>query len=244
MTAVDSSDIQSPTDKASGLSTRPDWHLLRNTILESVSTSPDAFLARADRLEKEPPEYWEGELRSSAWAVAQDGDKIVGIAAAKRPRGTDEEYADPAKACFIESVWIAPSMRRNRVGERLVTYLIEERRKDRIQQFFLWVFDHNAPAIGLYDHMDFKPTGRFADLPVPQVREVQQSAALPVPQVREVQYVLAFDSDVVDDDELARNAGERQADLDDHGITYRLLKFTDSYESSVGPLEAGGSIPR
>jgi len=208
MTADGASGVRSLDDETQGITSRPDWHLLRNARLESVVTSPDAFLAYAAQLEAKPLEYWQEEIRSSTWVVVQGGNKILGIAAAKPPGGMDN-YAHPEEACFIESVWIAPSMRRSGVGERLVTYLIEERRKVGIQRFYLWVIDHNIPAIDLYDRTGFKRTGR--------------SGPLPARQGREIQYLLAFDSDVIDDYELERNVHARELDRKRFGITYRLL---------------------
>lgn len=213
MTADDDSSVQSPNDAAPGITFCSDLRILRDAVLESVRTSPDSFLATTAQLEKKRFEYWQEELRSSKWAVVQDEDKVLGIAAAKPPRGEDT-YANPANACFIESVWIDPSMRRNGVGERLVTYLIDERRKVGIQRFYLWVIDHNTPAIGLYNRMDFKRTER--------------SAPLPAWRGREIQYLLAFDSDVIDDYELGQNVDARELDGEKFGITYRLL------ESAVG----------
>ncbi len=152
--------------------------------------------------------------------MVQVEDEVLGIAAAKPPGGGDTTYADPTKACFIESVWIAPSIRGNGVGERLVTYLIEERRKVGIQRFYLWVIDHNAPAIGLYDRMKFERTGR--------------SAPLPAWRGREIQYLLAFDSDVTDDYELGQNVDARVLDQEKFGITYRLLGSAAGQGSPAG----------
>lgn len=183
-----------------------DWGLLRDTILKSIATSPGAFLATADELKAESPEYWEERLKSSTWAVVQRGNEILGIAAAKPPSDTDR-YALREKACFIESVWVDPSLRRKGVGERLVTYLIEQQRSARIHKFYLWVFDYNSPAIRLYDRMDFKRTGRASRL----LRRF------------EIQFVRAFDSDVVDEDELKQNDADRERDQEAFGISYRLL---------------------
>ena len=186
--------------------------ILRDTILKSVTTSPSAFLATAEELEAEPPEYWENRLKSSTWAVVQRGNQTLGIAAAKPP-GEVDDYALQEDACFIESVWIDPSLRGKGLGERLVTYLIEQQRKAAgIQRFYLWVFDYNAPAIRLYNRMDFKPTG--------QPSQLLDKA--------EIQFLRVFDSDLIDDDELKRNAAARKKDRKDLGITYRLLSATPS----------------
>ena len=134
-------------------------------------------------------------------------NRILGIAAAKPPSEVDD-YALQEEACFIESVWIDPSMRGKGLGERLVTYLIEQQRKAAgIQKFYLWVFDYNTPAIRLYERMDFKPN----------------VAGLGVARQTEIQFLREFDSDVVDDDELKQNADARKQDRKDFRITYRLL---------------------
>jgi GNAT superfamily N-acetyltransferase len=164
-------------------------------------------MATATQLAGEPPEYWKSRLECSTWAVVQRRNKIVGIAAAKPPSEVDY-YAFVEDACFIESVWIDPSIRGHGVGEGLVTYLIEQQRKTAgIQKFYLWVFDDNASAIRLYRRMGFKPTGQPSEL-------LYRT---------EIQFLLAFDSDLIDDDELMRNAISREDERNYLGITYRLL---------------------
>jgi GNAT superfamily N-acetyltransferase len=170
-----------PDSVAPHSASRADWRILRDTILELIDTTPGAFLAAADQIKREPSAFREGELTSSTWALQE--------------------------ACFIESVWVAPCMRGNGVGERLVTYLIEQKRKAGIRKFYLWVFDRNTPAIQLYERMDFKPTGHPPVLLDPL----------------EVQYLLEFDSDVTDKDELKRNATARKWDRKRLCIKYSML---------------------
>jgi ribosomal protein S18 acetylase RimI-like enzyme len=181
----------------------PDWRVLRDAVVKSLSTSPDAFLASKEEAAARKPKFWQEELKHAHWAVVQGGGETLGIAAAKRPVEADT-YAQLGKACFIESVWIAPRLREHGVGTRLVTYLIEQRRQAGIQDFYLWVFNNNDPAIRLYDRMDFKRTGRRSELP-------------------ETQFLLKFDSDLVDDEERDRNRAARGDDKKILGITYRML---------------------
>jgi|SRR5580698_4088196 GNAT superfamily N-acetyltransferase len=206
MTVDHATDARSVLDAAPRTASRPDWLILRDTILQSVATSPDAFLATADKLAVEPPEYWKDRLKSSTWAVVQRGDDIVGVAAASPPSAVDD-YASWDRARFIESVWIHPGLRGKGVGGRLVTYLIEQQRKAGIQEFYLWVFDHNTPAISLYKSMDFRQT------PLPSQ----------LPDITEIQFRRSFDSNVVDYEELKRNGKARRQDETDLRITYRLL---------------------
>jgi ribosomal protein S18 acetylase RimI-like enzyme len=187
-----------------------DAQILRDAVLKSVRTSPESFLATVDDVEARLPDYWESELQSATWAVMERDGRVVGIAAAKRPGDQDTVYASPREACFIESVWIDPSIRRLGLGERLVNYLIEMQRQKGVQEFYLWVFENNMPAIGLYEHMNFKETDRIAKLRGRPMREVQ--------------YLLKFDSDAVDLSEQQQSEEARNQDQLSSRITYRLLK--------------------
>jgi ribosomal protein S18 acetylase RimI-like enzyme len=186
-----------------------DAELLREAVLESVRTSPDSFLTTEAEIEEKPPAYWKDQLGTSTWAVMEADARVVGIAAAKLPGPKDEDYASSYVSRFIEQVWIDPSMRGHGLGEHLVDFLIEKLRQDGIQQFYLWVFERNTSAIGLYERMAFKPTGRPSDLTGLSTLEVQ--------------YGLTFDSDAIDKAELNESAGARDRDWGGYGVTYRLL---------------------
>jgi ribosomal protein S18 acetylase RimI-like enzyme len=205
MTTVD------PSARSSGSvalhdSSRSDWRILRDTILKSIKTSPSSFLTTADQVDGEPRDFWERELESATWAVAERQGEILGIAAAKPPSEVDF-YAFQEKACFIESVWIDPAIRGNGVGERLVTYLIEQMRLAGNHKFYLWVFDHNMAAIRLYKRMEFWQTNNPSNLS----------------DIIEIQFCREFDTDVIGDDELELNATRRLQDSEDLGLTYRML---------------------
>jgi GNAT superfamily N-acetyltransferase len=207
------SDVRDPDRVAEASPSSSDWLVLRQAVITSLDTSPDAFLATIDKVRAEKSEFWQEKLRSAEWAVVQHDRQTLGIAAALLPGETDY-YAFSDKARFIESVWIAPKWRKHGVGLRLVTYLIEQQRQMGIQEFYLWVLNHNNPAIRLYDRMNFKQTGQVSDLP-------------------ETQFLLKFDSDVVDDEESQRNFLAREDDRRLLGITYRML--------SAGP---SGQLPQ
>ena len=150
------------------------------------------------------PEFWQEELRSAKWAVVQRGQQTLGIAAAK-PSADEDVYAARGSACFIESVWIHPDWRNNGMGQRLVTYLIDQQRQVGIQEFYLWVLKRNGSAKEFYRYrMGFKETGRESDHP-------------------ETQLSREFDSNVVDEEELERHQSARAVDTE-KGITYRLLR--------------------
>lgn len=191
---------------------RSDAQILQWARSESVSTSPEAFLSTVAEIDEKPETYWKNELRSSTWLVVEDGDKVLGIAAAKRPDDRDKEnITNSPGACFIESVWIAPSVRRSGLGALLVRYLMGIKRSRGIQDFYLWVFDNNKPAIELYKRLGFQPTGlaHVVDKPVRR------------PRIHEIQYVRMFDRASPGDSEM--RLGDLERDLLSHGVSYRIL---------------------
>ena len=177
----------------------------------AVSTSPDAFLATEESLLRKSSSDWATDLRKSIWVVAEQNSKVVGLAAAKRPYGEDSWEYDETSARFIESVWIEPSIRRRGLGGRVVSYLIEQQRlrDPKVEQFYLWVFEDNIPAIALYEQMGFKPTGRSS---TPEGRTVP-----------EIQYRLLFDSSVSEEAELTANKATPLLGWANYRLRYRVL---------------------
>jgi len=187
-----------------------DAQILQKAMRKSIAASPDAFLKTVGDVNEKPIGYWINEIRSATWAVIERGEEVLGIAAAKWPdREIDIEDQDTAR--FIESVWIAPELRGNEMGERLVRYLFEvECRKDpNIRQFLLWVFERNLPAINLYLRMGFEYTA---------VNQWHDQVGM-----TELKYQLAFDGGVVRAIEMAVNDAARRDDLRKFGVRYRVL---------------------
>ena len=144
-----------------GVVLSPDARILRQAVREALSTDSDAFLGTVAEVDRRSAGYWEDQILSSTWAVMQREDEVVGIAAAKLPGVDDKSIKDKRAARFIESVWIAPSMRGNRYSVRLIEYLMDAERKKSadIDRFLLWVFNENKTAIRVYQDMGFKSTG-------------------------------------------------------------------------------------
>src|SRR5882724_2588760 len=133
---------------------RWDAEILHSAMCKAVDTSPNSFLKTVEELDAEPPDYWITQIQSAKWAVAQRGGEVVGVAASKRPN-PDIDREDPATSRYIESVWVAPGLRRRRLGERLIKYLLaaEYWSNPDIKQFVLWVYETNEPAMRLYEHI-------------------------------------------------------------------------------------------
>jgi ribosomal protein S18 acetylase RimI-like enzyme len=183
-----------------------DAEILHHAMREAVRTSPGSFLRTVEDVDAEPPGYWANEIRSSKWAVAQHSGAVVGLAAGKRP-DPDMDREDPATARYIESVWVAPALRRKRLGERLIKYLLTAEYLDNhyIRQFLVWLYATNAPAIRLYEHVGFVRT--------PERNEGPRT---------EIKYRLDFNPEVHTTIGLVARDAQRQDKLH-RGVTYRIL---------------------
>src|ERR1700748_992036 len=107
-----------PTETRMSSVPRTDAEILYCAMREAIRTSPGSFLKTIEDVDAERPGYWANEIRASRTVVAQRDGEVVGIAASKRPDPV-MDGEDPATARYIESVWVAPSLRRKRLGERL-----------------------------------------------------------------------------------------------------------------------------
>jgi GNAT superfamily N-acetyltransferase len=187
----------------------PDARILRQAVREALSTDSYAFLGTVAEVDGRSAGYWEDQIRSSTWAVMQTEDEVFGIAAAKLPGVGDKNIKDRRTARFIESVWIAPSMRGNRYSVQLIEYLMDAECKKSadIDRFLLWVFNENKTAIRVYQDMGFKPTGR-------EQKKIRKDGT----RVVEVQYQLLLDSTLAVAAELDGNVMACQ-----QGWCYRIL---------------------
>ena len=165
-----------------------------------------SFLKTVEELDAEPPDYWIAEVKSAKWAVAERGGEVVGVAVSKRPH-PDMDNEDPATSRYIESVGVAPGLRRRRVGERLIKYLLTAEYWSNlyITQFVLWVYETNVSAMRLYEHIGFART--------PEKNVGART---------EIKYRLDFNPEVHTTIGLAATGAQRHDQLH-RGVTYRLL---------------------
>jgi ribosomal protein S18 acetylase RimI-like enzyme len=188
-----------------------DAEILENAMREAISTSPEAFLTTINDLDDKETDHWEREIRSATWAVIQGGDQVVGLAVARWPDGEKDKDVDPTAARFIESVWIDPEFRGNRLAERLLGFLfeVELARSPDIRRFLLWVFDENDYAKRLYGRMGF--------------RHVDQKELDDLSGRIEVRYEYSLEPDT-GEGRAALSAW--QDDLRTEGLIYRVLGET------------------
>jgi ribosomal protein S18 acetylase RimI-like enzyme len=201
-----------PRGTSAGAAIYRDAKTLEVTVRAAIRTSPDSFLTTLVDIEAMQADYWIDQIRSSTWVVAEEDGKVVGVAACKSPEeGKDEESDQDSR--YIESVWIDPDLRGQRLGEHLIRNLMaaEFRKNPDVRQFFLWVFETNSPAISLYKRMDFELTGDRHDDSRPEIK-----------YRLDVNHETYTDSWQAADGVLLGDSKEK------YGVTYRMLGQGDS----------------
>jgi ribosomal protein S18 acetylase RimI-like enzyme len=128
---------------------KTDWPLLMSARLRALQDSPDAFVATLTAEKKQTPEKWGAHYAGSTWAVARDGDEVVGIACliAAQP--------DDPQARFIESVWVTPEHRRRGLVREMLWQLEGKARIGGAAFLKLWVLETNDSAYDAYLKLDF-----------------------------------------------------------------------------------------
>jgi ribosomal protein S18 acetylase RimI-like enzyme len=192
-----------------------DAQILKQALRASVITSPKAFARSLEDVEEPDLEYWRTDIANATWAVIEQGDEVIGVGVARRPRKTDHGLKR-YNARFIESVWIAPEFRRLHRGEWLMRYLMEEEyakssaKSPRVRRFVLWVFDNNKSAIALYEAIGFTYVSR---------QELPNWHGDDQPKY-ELKYEYWLQPGSA---ETQAAAHKRQQDALEYGLTYRLL---------------------
>ena len=146
---------------------------LRAIRLRALAEAPDAFGSTHDEAEARPPDSWAAQLREIPTFVAVVDGEDVGIVRGAR----DDSHAD---AAWLISMWVAPEVRGQGVGEALIDAVVEWARASGAGRLLLDVGDHNRPAIALYARMGFQPNGTTGSLPAPRdyIREHQRELRL------------------------------------------------------------------
>ena len=146
---------------------------LRTIRLRALADAPDAFGSTCDEAAARPPDSWATQIRELPTFVAVVDGEDVGIV-----RGApDDSRAD---AAWLISMWVAPEVRGQGVGEALIDAVVEWARASGARRLLLDVGDHNRPAIALYARMGFEPNGKTGSLPAPRshIREHQRELRL------------------------------------------------------------------
>jgi hypothetical protein len=169
------------------------------------------------------------------WAVLEREGRVLGIVAAQRPDPQRDLDDDPSATCYINSLWITPSVRGRGLGGGLVRFVMNMQydRNQTIHHCFAWIFEQNYSAVALFEQIGF-------------VRAKRQETLIqsPGPRNYQVKLCLRFD---IDPDSMSRLRGTNSL-LDDakrYGIQYRLLgdgAFT-AHDSTDPAGKSGLSVP-
>lgn len=146
---------------------------LRAIRLQALAEAPDAFGSTCEEASARPLDSWAAQLRQIPTSVAVVDGEDVGIVRGAR----DDSRTDSA---WLISMWVAPEVRGQGVGEALIDAVVEWARASGARRLLLDVGDHNRPAIDLYARMGFEPNGTTGSLPPPRshIREHQRELRL------------------------------------------------------------------
>jgi GNAT superfamily N-acetyltransferase len=132
---------------------RADWATLRAVRIEALSDSPMAFMSRLEDEQALTESDWQRAFDGATWTVAEVAGAVIGLVKVVR-----EPILSPVR--YLESIWVAPLHRRNRVFSALLARIIETERREGASDLLIWVLEDNHPARRVYEACGFRPTGR------------------------------------------------------------------------------------
>ena len=160
---------------------------LRDIRLRALQDTPLAFGSTYESESALTDEQWKiwAQKRTapgeSATFLAFDADTCCGIVGCM---GRNEE---PSAACII-SMWVAPEVRRQGVGSRLIVAAERWAREQGFATLSLDVTEQNLPAIALYERCGFRFTGKWEPYKndpmlreMSMVKELRPEAIIPKP---------------------------------------------------------------
>jgi GNAT superfamily N-acetyltransferase len=120
-----------------------DWQTLRDLRLQALSDSPESFLGDLPAEQAYDEKQWRSELDLNIWFVARLDTRPVGLVKLNRNLDSDE-------GMHLESMWVAPTIRRRGIGATLVSALESTAATMDARQLRLWVFADNHSARDFY----------------------------------------------------------------------------------------------
>ena len=144
---------------------RDEATLLRDLRLRALVDAPAAFAHTHAEIAAKPGEYWDEMTTSVTSAnvlfVAEEGDRPLGMAFGILQH-------DRPELAHLGGMWVDPGARSAGVGRALTSAVLEWARARGFERIGLWVTEGNAPAIALYERMEFRRSGRRDQHPVYQ----------------------------------------------------------------------------
>lgn len=137
-----------------------DWQTVRDVRLRALRESSDAFGSSLAREERFAESHWRMRLRTSAtWVATDEGGVPRGLVSLVQEPGSPEDDR------HVVSLWVAPEVRRQGVGWRLLDAVVRGGAGEGAATVSLWVVDDNASAVDLYVRAGFTRTGERQVLP-------------------------------------------------------------------------------
>lgn len=137
-----------------------EWQRLKCIRLAALLDAPDAFGSTFEVARGWSDDVWRQQVKDLPTFVATINGEDIGVA-----RGATNGSNTDA---YLVSLWVAPTTRGNRVGERLVAAVTEWARDAGYIRLLLDVADDNPAAIALYERLNFLPTGETSSYPPPR----------------------------------------------------------------------------
>ncbi|HET7341256.1 MAG TPA: GNAT family N-acetyltransferase [Methylomirabilota bacterium] len=137
--------------------------LLKDPRLRALADAPTAFAHTHAEISAKPDAYWE-EMTASVTGgnilfVAEEPGHALGMAFGIL------QHDRPGLA-HLGGMWVDPTARSAGVGRALTPAVLDWARARGFERIGLWVTEGNAPAIALYERMEFRPSGRRERHPV------------------------------------------------------------------------------
>ncbi len=145
-----------------------DWQQVRAIRLRALEADPSAFASSLQSELALGEQQWRERIRGAAWFLAVDGDQPAGMAAVlpttalRHPSPLDPDGSDTDFQ--VISMWVAPELRGQRIGEALLQATLAEARAGGAERVRLWVTNGNSGALTLYTRCGFVSTGRTEPL--------------------------------------------------------------------------------
>ena len=134
-----------------------EWRQLREVRLRALEEAPTDFGSTWAEERDRPDEWWQGSAASTAWFVAEDDGRIVGLAAGVAP-GELRPHRE------LVSMWVEPARRGSGLAEELLARVVAWARQHGEAELALHVADGNPRAVRFYERAGFTRTGRAEPL--------------------------------------------------------------------------------
>src|SRR5437764_1500490 len=102
-------------------------------------------------------------MADSFLAIAEDGDRLVGMALGMQAREDDGTGPPIPRLCHISMVFVDPDRWGEGIAKRLMRHLFAQAQERGYERYQLWTQADNHRAQALYEGLGFGPSGREKD---------------------------------------------------------------------------------